>query len=64
MGERCKYETSAHLGLLQPLIIPTKAWSEVSMNFIEDLPSSKGNDTILVVVELSHPFSAMIVAQA
>lgn len=61
---RCKYETSAHLGLLQPLTIPTKAWSEVSMNVIEDLPSSKGNGTILVVVDLSHPFSAMIVAQA
>ena len=45
----------------------------MSLDFIEGLPKSKGNDTILVVVDglskyvyflpLSHPFSTVIVPQ-
>lgn len=68
-----KHENVASPGLLQPLPIANKALSVISMDFTEGLPTSKGKDMILVVVDLltkyghflalSHPFIAMIVAQ-
>ena len=72
--QRFKYDNSAYPGLLQPLPIPEEAWSQVSLDFIEGLPLSHGKSTILVVVDrltkyahfmcLSHPYTAMSVAQA
>lgn len=66
--KRCKLETIAYPGLLQPLPIPEQAWSSVSMDFIEGLPKLEGNDNILVVVDrltkfahfigLTHPYIA------
>lgn len=54
------------------LIQATRAWKEISMDFIEGLLKSKGKDTILVVIYrltklahfllLTHPFSATTVA--
>ena len=37
-------------GLLQPLPIPDRPWSSLSMDFIEQLPNAGGYDSILVVV--------------
>lgn len=71
--QRCKYDYSASPGLLQPLPISQRPWAVMSTDFIEGLPNSRGKDTILVVIDrltkyghfvaLSHPFTAMLIAQ-
>ena len=38
-------------GLLQPLSIPSKSWQSISLDFITDLPDSKGFNAILTVVD-------------
>ncbi|KAF7117140.1 hypothetical protein RHSIM_RhsimUnG0001600 [Rhododendron simsii] len=72
--QRNKTETVASPGLLQPLPIPTRLWTKISMDFIEGLPLSNGKLVIFVVVNrlskyvhfmaLSHPYTAADVAQA
>lgn len=48
--QRHKYLTLAPEGLLQPIVLSEKVWEEVTMNFIEGLPRSKGFSMILIVV--------------
>ena len=51
----CQMEKSDHTlakGKLQSTQIPEKKWSEISIDFITDLPMSSGNkDTVLTVVD-------------
>lgn len=73
----CQQAKSEHVrlpGLLQPLPVPTEAWTVVSLDFIEGLPTSNRYNAILVVIDkytkyahfipLAHPFTALQVAQA
>jgi hypothetical protein len=71
--QQVKTQRIPYPGLLQPLPVPDKAWSVVTMDFIEGLPPSAGYSCILVVVDkfskyshllkLKHPFFAIQVAQ-
>uniref|UniRef100_A0A8C5N3N2 Gypsy retrotransposon integrase-like protein 1 n=1 Tax=Leptobrachium leishanense TaxID=445787 RepID=A0A8C5N3N2_9ANUR len=49
---RNKSQRNLPVGLLQPLPIPDRPWSHISMDFIVDLPASKGNTVILTIVDL------------
>ena len=49
--QRTKPNHQAPSGLLRTLQIPSRPWSSISMDFIEELPSSHGYNSILVVVD-------------
>lgn len=70
--QQFKNDNVAYPELLQPHLIPGKAWSGISIEFVKGLPLSKGKSTILVVVDrltkhghfisLAHPYIATAVA--
>jgi len=72
--QQAKVEHVKVPSLLQPLPVPDEAWSVISLDFIEGLPISIRYNCILVVIDkftkydhfipLSHPFTALQVAQA
>lgn len=58
--------------LLQPLPIPKKIWEGLTIDFVEELPSSGDYESILVIVKklskgtpfipLKHPFTTFSVS--
>lgn len=61
--QKNKSEHTPYPGLLQPLPVPEKSWTHISVDFIEGLPKSEGKEVILVIVDrftkYSHFFFAM-----
>nr|GEZ63242.1 retrotransposable element Tf2 [Tanacetum cinerariifolium] len=49
--QRNKPNVKAYPGFLQPLPVPNQVWKDISMNFIDGLPSSHGKTVILVIVD-------------
>ncbi|KAI9154153.1 hypothetical protein LWI28_021673 [Acer negundo] len=72
--QKVKYDQRRPMGLLQPSSIPEKIWEDLTLDFVEGLPSSGGYESILVVVDrlskgahfipLRHHFTASSVAKA
>ena len=47
---RNEMSSQARTGLLQPLPIPSRPWSDISLDFVTGLPVSQGNTTVFTVV--------------
>jgi Integrase zinc binding domain/Integrase core domain len=60
-------------GLLEPILVPDKAWEVIIMDFLTGLPKSYGKDVLMVIIDkftkychlvtLKHPFKASEIAQ-
>ncbi len=66
---RSKAPRHRPFGLLQPLLIPSRPWGSIAMDFITDLPTVRAKNSILVVVnrftKMAHftPCSKSITAE-
>lgn len=68
-----KVDNALPSGLLQPLPIPSKPWTDITMDFIDGLPKSGRLNALWVIVErftkyahfvpICHPYTAKDVAQ-
>lgn len=63
MCKQCKTKGVPYPGLLQPLKVPEKPWSQITMYFIETLPNAKGKSVIWVVVDRMTKYSNFIALQ-
>jgi hypothetical protein len=71
--QKAKHNTQHPAGLLQPLPIPQGAWQEVTMDFVEGLPTSEHFNAIVVVLDrltkyahfipVKHPYNAQGIAK-
>ena len=57
-----KVEQQRSRGLMEPLPIAERTWDSVTMDFIIELPKSKDNHTIIVVVDMFSKYATFIVA--
>ena len=48
---RNKTSSGSRMGLLHPLPIPSRPWSDISMDVVTGLLASRGNTTVLTVVD-------------
>ena len=55
--QKNKIDNISHAELLQPLSVPCQVWDDITMDFIEGLPSSHSRDTILVVVDCLRKYT-------
>ena len=49
--QRSKVVRHAPYGMLQSNEVPERPWKSIAMDFIPDLPTSDGYDTVLVVID-------------
>ena len=57
-----KVEKKNKAGLLQPLPIPGKPWTSVSMDFIGGFPKVDGMSSVMVVVDRFSKYAIFIAA--
>lgn len=70
--QRVKSKNTLPGGLLQPIFLPSKPWINITIDFIEGLPFSKGYNVLWVVVgrfikyahfvSLTHPYMTLTLA--
>ncbi len=58
--QKSKPHRHGPVGLLQPILIPTRPFEVVSMDFISDLPNSAGFNNILVIVDKLTKYAMFI----